>query len=47
MPMFTDLIAFGALGAIWFAVFASQITKAALLPIYDQRLKEALQHHHA
>jgi hypothetical protein len=44
-PMLTDVLAFCALGAIWFAVFASQIKKAPLLPVYDQRLKEALHSH--
>ena len=44
-PMLTDLLAFATLGAIWFAVFAGQIKKAPLLPVYDQRLKEALHSH--
>lgn len=46
-PLGTDVLAFCALGAIWFAIFASQVKKAPLLPVYDQRLKEALQHSHA
>jgi hypothetical protein len=45
MPAFTDALAFIGLGAIWFAVFASQIKKAPLLPVYDQRLKEAVHSH--
>jgi hypothetical protein len=45
MPMFTDVLAFVGLGAIWFGIFANQIRKAPLLPVYDQRLKEALHHH--
>jgi len=47
MPVSTDVIAFLGLGAIWFATFAFQIQKAPLLPVYDQRLKEALHHSHA
>ena len=47
MPAITDVLAFLGLGAIWFGVFASQIKKAPLLPVYDQRLKEALHHSHA
>ncbi len=47
MPIWQDAVAFIALGAIWFAMFATQIKKASLLPVYDQRLKEALQHSHA
>jgi hypothetical protein len=46
-PLGTDVLAFCALGAIWFAVFASQVKKAPLLPVYDQRLKEALHTSHA
>ena len=45
MPLLTDLLAFATLGCIWFAVFAGQIKKAPLLPVYDQRLKEALHSH--
>jgi hypothetical protein len=45
MPAITDVIAFLALGALWFGIFATQIRKASLLPLYDQRLKEALHHH--
>lgn len=45
MPVATDALAFLGLGAIWFAVFASQIKKAPLLPVYDQRLKEAVHSH--
>jgi hypothetical protein len=45
MPALTDALAFLGLGAIWFAVFASQIKKAPLLPVYDQRLKEAIHTH--
>lgn len=47
IPTIFDLIAFLTLGAVWFALFSSQVTKAPLLPVYDQRLKEALHHHHA
>lgn len=47
MPLITDAIAFLALGGIWFAVFGSQVRKAPLLPVYDQRLKEAVHSHHA
>jgi hypothetical protein len=47
MPLATDATAFIALGAIWLAVFANQTKKASLLPVYDQRLKEALHHSHA
>jgi len=47
MPLWQDAIAFLGLGAIWFAMFATQIKKAPLLPVYDQRLKEALHHSHA
>ena len=45
MPAMTDVLAFIAFGAIWFGVFASQVKKAPLLPVYDQRLKEALHSH--
>lgn len=45
MPTVFDLLAFIALGGMWFAMFAGQIRRAPLLPLYDQRLKEALQPH--
>jgi hypothetical protein len=45
MPHLTDGLAFLGLGAIWFCVFATQIKKASLLPVYDQRLKEAIHSH--
>ena len=44
-PALTDVLAFLGLGAIWFFVFATQIKKASLLPVYDQRLKEAVHSH--
>lgn len=44
--LINDLVAFITVGAIWFAVFASQLKKSPLLPKYDHRLQEALQHAH-
>ncbi|MDR3689623.1 MAG: hypothetical protein P4L46_09620 [Fimbriimonas sp.] len=41
-----DILAFVAIGAIWFFVFGSQVKKAPLLPSYDTRLQEALQNAH-
>lgn len=41
-----DALAWVTVGAIWFAVFTSQLKKAPLLPKYDSRLQEALQHAH-
>lgn len=46
MPVWTDLVAFVAIGAVWFLVFALQTRRAPLLPTYDNRLQEALVHAH-
>ena len=44
--MFTDALAWAAIGALWLFVFGSQVRKAPLLPTYDTRLQEALQNAH-
>jgi hypothetical protein len=42
-----DLIGLAAVGGIWFAVFANGVRATKnLLPTYDNRLQEALQHAH-
>lgn len=44
----TDYVALIGIGGIWLAVWASQVKKAALLPLHDRRLEEAaLVTHHA
>ncbi len=42
----TDVVAFLGIGGIWFSLFAFGLKRAALLPKYDQRLQEALEHAH-
>ena len=47
-PWMSDLLAFGAVGLIWLALFSTGIKRGSLLPVFDQRLKEAAAHdHHA
>ena len=41
-----DALAWITIGALWFFVFGSQVSKAPLLPTYDTRLQEALQNAH-
>ncbi len=42
----TDLLAFAAIGAVWFLVFTLMAKRAPLLPLYDNRLQEAKKHAH-
>lgn len=40
MPTLYDALAFLTFGAIWFAVFTTQVVKAPLFPGFDRRLQE-------
>lgn len=44
--LLTDALAWVAFGGIWLFVFGLVIKKAPLLPTYDTRLQEAVQHAH-
>lgn len=47
-PGLLDLMVFAAVGLIWLALFSTGIKRGSLLPVFDQRLKEAAAHdHHA
>ncbi len=46
MPAWTDIVAFLGFGGLWLAVFAREMKGVALLPKYDTRLQEALEHAH-
>jgi uncharacterized membrane protein YdcZ (DUF606 family) len=46
VPMWTDVVAFITVGAVWVLVFSLQSRKAPLLPAYDNRLQEAISHAH-
>jgi hypothetical protein len=44
MPHLFDFVALAGIGCLWFAVFASQIKKAPLIPAHDTRLMERSHH---
>jgi hypothetical protein len=46
VPVWMDVVAFLGLGGVWLAIFAREMAGAPILPQYDRRLQEALEHAH-